>query len=496
MSKDIILSNFCLKNNLAPLLFQDELLQEYLISRSHRIYNGCEPGLGKSPQFFMWANTLQAKQVLIVSPPCMRLPWGKFAKEWFKAPAFNKDGSCGAVISSKKDLAVLLESHKGKGRVHGRAHIPPSPLIISYNMLTTNSERRDKDTGELISKNETGKELIDYIMSYPWDVICGDEITECRNIFNARTNIFKDIVDANDYYMPMSGTPVWKSAADLFPVLYNIVPGLSYVSREHRDLCCDFQAFVEKFTFINNGAYGTTYKGIRNLPLLKEILRGYDFFYRKTKAEVWPDLPEITWTQVDLNLSVGEEDDISELVDSYVEGGDLGGLGDDPIYAVYRRELGTHFANSKDTKDFIEQFLIAGESVVVFTWHRDVTELLLKKFASYKPRALYGGTANAAVRNDTIEAFQAGEFPILINQYKSGGIGITLNIAYTGICVELPDTAADLQQAAKRMDRIPYKNAISMYLLTAKNEFHQKLVGKIISMQRGFDRLIEDPVEA
>lgn len=469
---NIVLSDYCLKNGLAPLPFQEELLQKYLSSGSHRIYNACEPGLGKSPQFFMWANTLGAKQVLIASPPCMRLPWLQFAKEWFKGP--TKD--IGYVVGSKKDLKELLASHKGK-RKGGRAHIPPSPLIVSYNMLVTNEELRE------------------YVLSYPWDVVCGDEITECRNIFNQRTNIFREIVESNDYYMPMSGTPVWKSAADLFPVLYNIVPELDYVSREHKELCSNFQAFVEKFTFIKNGTYGTTYKGIRNLPELKQIIRGYDFFFRKTKKEVWPDLPEIDWRKVDVDIEIGEGDDISDIVESYVENGDLQGLGDDPIYAVYRRELGVHFTNSKDTKDFIETFLIAGESVVVFTWHRDVTELMLKKFSKYGARALYGGTANATVRNKNIQDFQKGEFQLLVNQYKSGGIGVTLNKAYTGICVELPDTAADLQQAAKRMDRIPYKNAISMYLLCAKNDFHQKLVTKIISLQKGFDKLIEEPIE-
>lgn len=188
------------------------------------------------------------------------------------------------------------------------------------------------------------------------------------------------------------------------------------------------------------------------------------------------------------------DDSISELVDSYLEDGDLKGLGDDPLYAVYKRELGVHLADSKDTKEFVEQFLINGESVIIFTWHRDVTELLLKKFKAYNPRAMYGGVS-AKVKNEIETDFQAGKFKLLINQYKSGGIGITLTAAYTGICVELPDTAADLQQAAKRMDRIPYKNAIGMYLLTSKNDFHQKIVSKIISMQKRFDKLIEEDME-
>jgi hypothetical protein len=103
--------------------------------------------------------------------------------------------------------------------------------------------------------------------------------------------------------------------------------------------------------------------------------------------------------------------------------------------------------------------LEAGKPVIMFYWHEDALASLYKGLSKVRigNRPARIGILNGKVtgqhRTDIVDDFQGGHVDILLAQLKTAGIGVTLTAAADAVFVQVPWSAGDLAQAARRILR-------------------------------------------
>jgi SWI/SNF-related matrix-associated actin-dependent regulator of chromatin subfamily A-like protein 1 len=170
--------------------------------------------------------------------------------------------------------------------------------------------------------------------------------------------------------------------------------------------------------------------------------------YRKTREEVFADLPEEQHEFINVELNSKEFDaDLQEFKRWYSKHKDVT---DEEL-----EEKLSSFASLDYSKkrsyiiDWLSDFMESNEQIVVFAWHRDVVEDLHNVFKK-KSVILYGGMSGAK-KQKAIDDFNAGRVQMFIANISAAKEGITLASANTVAFVEFPRTAGDLEQASLRI---------------------------------------------
>jgi SWI/SNF-related matrix-associated actin-dependent regulator 1 of chromatin subfamily A len=153
---------------------------------------------------------------------------------------------------------------------------------------------------------------------------------------------------------------------------------------------------------------------------------------------------------------------------------------------------------------WIEDFLASDEPLVVFAGHREVQDLLVRRF----PDALHIlGRDSIRAREETVGAFQGGRSQLLVCATRVAGQGITLTHASNVAFLDLEWTPAVHDQAEDRCHRIGQRDAVTAwYLLAAKTidetmldliEAKRRIVGAVTDgRSEADDSMIEGVVRA
>jgi len=113
----------------------------------------------------------------------------------------------------------------------------------------------------------------------------------------------------------------------------------------------------------------------------------------------------------------------------------------------------------------VEELLRSGGSVVVFTAFRSTAQLLQRLHGGEERVALLCGSVPPARRQALVDRFQAGECPLLIATYGTGGLGFTLHRACHVVLLERPWTPGDAEQAEDRCHRIGMGSMLTSHWL-------------------------------
>lgn len=288
MSRKSLLAKTARKANYSYFPYQERMILDILECKSNYIYNASHPGCGKTCISYGVAYNRAVSSMLVVCPACLRINWLRESCIWG-----GPNLEAGLAILSIKDLDFI------KKRGFWKDGMIPSLVIVSYDMLV---------------KNPAVKK---YVMSRVWDMVVFDEADSCANLTSGRTNIMLELCKKNKYAHFLSGTPLRNSAADMYPHLNVIVPPLDYVGKGAKRLCTSFEDYTNTFTFKYVGRYGPVYKKVRNKEVFRELVRNrIQAFFRVTKEEVLPDLPDKTYEQVEISLDV-DSGDVN--VDAFLE---------------------------------------------------------------------------------------------------------------------------------------------------------------------------------
>ncbi|MDO8519024.1 MAG: SNF2-related protein [Deltaproteobacteria bacterium] len=98
--------------------------------------------------------------------------------------------------------------------------------------------------------------------------------------------------------------------------------------------------------------------------------------------------------------------------------------------------------------------LANGEKIILWAWNQSVVEALVKRYSGLGTARIDGNVQGRA-REDARHAFQEDpNTKILVANYISGGVGLTLTAAHAAVFVQLPDGYPLLYQAEGRHQRL------------------------------------------
>lgn len=399
------------------------------------------PGLGKSLQAIMAATMIGAKSVLVTCPASVRLGW-------------------------YEELEECVGHTRGWD-------------IISYNGASipgVRSQLRDK-----------------------YDVFIGDEIHFCRTMEAQRTGaIFSDscgLARRARHIWPLSGTPVLNRPRELHVVL-------RCLASQKISPYVNFEDYAQRYCGAYYDGMGINTKGASNLDdLARRIMGGPDpFMLRRTKAQVFPELPQRIVKRVPIDVSAADwkavEDMEREILDreAYISSvkENFSQLGDN---ARLRRATG--IAKVRAVAAFTSDLLETVDKVVVFTWHHDVTNGLIAEFGN---RGI-GGVIYPSGGSDTAKKAATDRFQsdpncrVFLGNMAAAGTGINgLQHACNDVVfAEVDWVPGTMGQAIDRVDRMDKKfpEAVNAYIPYIPRSLESAMLKSGDGKMRVIDRLVD-----
>lgn len=412
-----------------------EVAVPFLTARRHALLAD-EMGAGKTAPTIAAADTLGARNILVLGPGGARINW---AEEFQKFSPFDRD------------CAVLLD---GKAR--------PAPLTVcSYDLLRNPKLRAA-------------------LMAVDWDVLVLDEAHYLKSpgakrtkyVYGRRCDGLEGLAAKARHVWRLTGTPAPNHADELWTHLHSA--GL-YEGK--------WDAFVQEFCTGYTSDYGFKITGVKNTDKLRALLAG--FMLRRKKDEVMT-LPPITFSteylqagEVDLKVFFGKQvlgspgretllrqelDAVNRGLTAAVETASRAHAPDVAIMGVLNGMLGStsslrRYAGLSLVASYLARVkpeLESGEidKLVVFAHHKEVIEALRWGFADYGVGVIHGGTSPkrraAAIRYFSTRA--PGR--VLVCQLQAAGTAINLTAACRLDFVELSWVPGENAQAAMRIHRV------------------------------------------
>lgn len=303
------------------------------------------------------------------------------------------------------------------------------------------------------------------------DLLIVDEFHHCRNTAARRTKVVMQLANQMPRVWFLSGTPMPNSPLDLYPMLRAVWPDelrKANVSNKGQYLNT-FCAYVET-------PFGIKITGARNVPLLQDILSRV-MPLRRTFAEVAPNLPQLQWENVTIDVDPDEAQLAAlslALHPRALEALERGEVPAAAEMATARRILGTlkapvaakMLAEELEARDY--------DKVVVLAYHRDVLDVLERSLGGFGVCRVDGQTSPAQ-RATEVRYFQEGHQRVFIGQLTAAGQSINLSAAHHVVFVEedwLPDNN---RQAAFRIVNIGKDHPVYARMLYANQDIDHRV---------------------
>jgi hypothetical protein len=422
----------------------------YALAAGCRTIIGDEPGLGKTVQCLATAEIVDRWPVVVVAPRIAVSVWAREVKHFFP--------------------------HRSVRVLRG---MKPSPL-----------------TGPHVEQYDYY--VIGYAVLHRWQrallrlglqgLIC-DESQELRGSRNLRTIAAKALagvreadqevprgaVPADGLVLLASGTPIMNGTAELIEQLAIIgklgaLGGIEHIRRRYIRL-----------------AGLTDEERVERRRELNEVLRATGCIVRRSKKKVLPELPpkqrSFVWVEPDpkyvREYQRAEADTLGWLADRART--IAAEIGEDPASAAVMARMRAKGAEAlvrigvlrqitarsklAAAREWTEAFLASGQQLGVYAHHREIVDEVAAALGG--ARKIYGGQTDA-VRQDAIDGFQEGRYPVVVVSIKAAGVGITLTAASNALFLEYAWNPGTLTQTEDRHHRIGQKNAVNATYLLAE----------------------------
>ena len=283
-----------------------------------------------------------------------------------------------------------------------------------------------------------------------------DESHKCKNSSTQQSKFVQGIAQGKEYVLELTGTPVVNNNIDLIQQL-NIMNRME-----------DFGGYTKFMARYCAGEHKSSHLKELNYLLRKNC------FVRRLKKDVLTQLPDKTRSYLNVDIDnmkeykEAERDIIKYLV-KYQD------ADDEKIQRTIRGAIMVKMGllkqisargKVKGAVDIIHNVIDGdeGQKLIVFCYLREVVDYLK---AEFRQAVTVTGEDSPAQKQYAVDRFQNDEgVRLIILNYKSGGVGLTLTAASNVLFVEFPWTAADCVQAEDRAHRNGQKNAVNcVYLL-------------------------------
>jgi SWI/SNF-related matrix-associated actin-dependent regulator 1 of chromatin subfamily A len=420
-----------------PYSYQEEGIKKTLEMK--RCINGDEMGLGKTGQAIVSVERAHATPCLVICPASLKINWQR---------ELRKFGGINAVILDDKNRQTWQRFWTIK-RSDGRACA--EVFIVNYESLRKFFVQRIKREGRFTLKSVEFDERKDMFRT-----IIIDESHKCKNNSTQQAKFVQGIAMGKEYILELTGTPVVNNNIDLIQQL-NIMNRLD-----------DFGGYTKFMARYCAGEHKASHLKELNYLLRKNC------FVRRLKKDVLTQLPDKTRsylvTDIDNRKEYKEaERDIIDYLKKYQD------ADDEKIQRTIRGAIMVKMGvlkqisargKVKGAVDVIHNVIDGeqGQKLIVFCYLREVVDYLK---AEFRDAVVVTGAENAEQKQYAVDRFQEDERTrLIILNYQSGGVGLTLTAASNVLFVEFPFTYAACCQAEDRAHRNGQKNAVNcVYLL-------------------------------
>ena len=423
-----------------PYQYQKEGIA-YAIDKKRCIL-GDEQGLGKTVEAIGLLTATRAFPALVICPASLKINWQR---------ELRKFGGLTAVILDDKNRPSwqrfwLLKKENGEAFA--------DVFICNYESLRKFFVRKVRREGRFTLKSVDFDERIKLFRT-----VIIDESHKCKTSSTQQSKFVQGICQGKEYILELTGTPVVNNNTDLIQQLTIM------------DRLGDFGGY---------GKFVSRYcAGMNKSSHLKELnyLLRKNCFVRRLKKDVLTQLPEKTRsylvTDIDNMKEYREaERDIIKYLVKYQD------ADDEKIQRTIRGAIMVKMGvlkqisargKVKGAVDIIHNIVDGdnGQKLIVFCYLKEVVQYLKSEF---KQAVTVTGDDSPQQKQVAVDKFQNDETcKLIILNYKSGGVGLTLTAASNVLFCEFPYTYADCVQAEDRAHRNGQKNAVNCVYLLGKD---------------------------
>ncbi len=395
-----------------------------------------EQGLGKTIQAaaFLALHPDETYPIIVVTKTTIKAQWAWELIRWMKI-----EKSKVQVINSSKELA--LPGYE--------------VYVTTYDML------KDEKVFSLI----TPKTLV------------LDECQAIKNHLSGRAKAVQKVSEKCEHILGLSGTPIKNNAGEYFTILNILQP----------KLFPEYNRFITRWCDSYSNMYGYKVGGLSRPDEFRELTK--DFVIRRTKAEVLPDLPELSrrFYHVELGKKFqgAYEQASKELEELYYQDED-DNTGAAMIAVMTRMRKITGLSKVTECVEFVADHVVStGRKITVFTHHHSVMDLLQIKLNEYLKPLNYAevmrldASMDSTKRAAVVRDFESNECKVLLASTLAAGEGLNLQFISDAVMLERQWNPANEEQAEARFHRFGQKNPVTVTYMIADgciDEYFTELV--------------------
>jgi len=450
-----------------PYDYQKQAVKFFEINQGKAIL-GDQPGVGKTLPPIAYAAKNRLK-TLVICPASLKLNWRKevvnFSNE--KAHVFkytpskrsknknySKDESLFHIINyeSIQSYIKLEYKHKCGGNVivPGKGTQKCGTEIIDLNkkhkkceMCKNTNSFKTRINGLVYIQDKDGSVLD----PEDYDMIVIDEFHRIKSVKTDWTQIIKKAFrDTVDKRILISGTAIKSRPMEFFS-------GLNFMDPDMWNSSHDFGL---RYCAAYETNFGWDYSGASNLEEL--FTRISPYFLRRLKKDVLSQLPDKTYTEIEIELTPTERKEYEKLLKEMKKVVGEGGTEEEKEQSYLekihklKQFTGNVKLNRMISDGIIDDISSNSEKIVVMSDYQILAETLYKE---YSDRAvIHTGSMNQEEKQSSVDKFQEDKNICLFSgMIGASGVGITLTEASKLIFLGFAWTPADMEQAEDRIHR-------------------------------------------
>ena len=405
--------------------------------RTGSCLNACGVGTGKTVMALAAVVKTKSEKNLVVCPKSLIYQWENEILRF--TPQYKVFLVAGNVKQRKGVYKKALDC------------CDPYFLIVSYDLARI-------DCNVLVAEGRTFRTII---------------YDEGHRLGNVRTKTYRaiqKISQSSQYRYALTATPMMNRPAELYGILNTLQPGCLGA----------YEPFLGRYMVRNQ--WGGMLYPINQSELAQRLKR---YMIRKSLEEVAPEMPSLTIEDIPFDLSEKERtlyDRLKKELLFEVERHLIDKIERPMVIQMTLTKmlvlteltcslelLGEDKTSSKldVLKDRLEDILLNGEKVIVFSRFEKMTAILARELAQYNP-LLITGKVTGEDRDLAVQKFQKDDEYKLLISTDAGGEGLNLDTGSIVFHYDLPWSYGKYVQRNGRVKRLTQRKPMMVYNLVAR----------------------------